>query len=129
MTADEQALVDAEAAFSRAMITNDPATIRQCISADWVLVTPERGPVAGAAVLDAIASRTLVHDSMAKQSRIVRVLGDTGFVTGRGRNTGWFRGDPISADEWITDIYRRVDGRWLCELTHLTPATAPDSTE
>ena len=128
MTADEQALVDAEAAFNRAMITNDAAKIRQCISADWVLVTPERGPVPGAAVLDAIASGTLVHNTMTKQSRVVRTLGDTGFVTGRGQNTGWFRGHPISADEWITDIYRRVDGRWLCELTHLTPAAAPDET-
>jgi ketosteroid isomerase-like protein len=126
MTADEQALVDAEAAFNRAMISNDPAKIRECISADWILVTPERGPIPGATVLDAIASGTLVHDTMTKQSRVVRALGDTGFVTGRGHNTGWFRGDPISADERITDIYRRVEGRWLCELTHLTPAAAPD---
>lgn len=70
MTADEQALVEAEAAFNRAMISNDAAKIRQCISADWVLVTPERGPIAGAAVLDAIASGTLVHDAMTKQSRL-----------------------------------------------------------
>ncbi|KPL52682.1 hypothetical protein ABB55_11005 [Prosthecomicrobium hirschii] len=126
MTADEQALVDAEAAFNRAMISNDPAKIRECISADWVLVTPERGPIPGAAVLDAIAGGTLVHDTMTKQSRVVRVFGTTGFVTGRGQNTGWFRGQPIGADEWITDIYRRADGRWLCELTHLTPAVTPD---
>ncbi|PYB73276.1 nuclear transport factor 2 family protein [Rhizobium wuzhouense] len=128
MIEDEQALVDAEAAFNRAMVTNDPAKIRRCISADWVLVTTERGPVSGTAVLDAIASGTLIHDSMTKQSIVVRALGDTGFVTGRGQNTGWFRGVPISADEWITDIYRRVDGRWLCELTHLTPASASDET-
>lgn len=125
MTADEQALVAAEEAFNRAMISNDAGRIRQCISADWVLVTPERGPVPGAAVLDAIAGGALVHDSMSKESRVVRVLGDTGFVTGRGRNTGWFRGEPMSADEWITDIYRRENGRWLCELTHLTPVAGP----
>ena len=127
MTTEEQTLVDAEEAFNRAMITNDPASIRQCISPDWVLVTPERGPIPGMAILDAIASGTLVHDSMTKQSRLVRVLGDIGFVTGRGQNTGWFRGEPISADEWITDIYRRINGRWLCELTHLTPAAEPDA--
>ena len=43
-------------------------------------------------------------------------------VTGRGQNTGTFNGQPIAADEWITDVYRKVDGRWLCVLTHLTPA-------
>lgn len=127
MTGDEGALAAAEEAFNRAMVSNDPARIRRCISPDWVLVTPERGPVPGAAVLEAIASGLLVHDTMTKQGLLVRVLGETGFVTGRGQNTGWFRGEPISADEWITDIYRRVDGRWLCELTHLTPAAAADA--
>lgn len=125
MTRDEAALAAAEEAFSEAMISNDPARIRRCISPDWLLVTPERGPVPGAAVLDAIDSGVLVHDTMTKQGLLVRLLGETGFVTGRGQNTGWFRGEPISADEWITDIYRRVDGRWLCELTHLTPVGAP----
>lgn len=125
MSADEQALIEAEDAFSRAMVSNNPDKIRACISPDWVLVTPERGPVSGAAVLAAIGNGTLVHDSMSKQALLVRILGDTGFVTGRGQNTGLFRGAPISADEWITDIYRRIDGRWLCELTHLTPAADP----
>lgn len=128
MTADEAALAAAEEAFNQAMISNDPARIRRCISPDWVLVTPERGPVPGAAILDAIGSGVLVHDSMTKQSLLVRVLGEAGFVTGRGENTGWFRGAPITADEWITDIYRRVDGRWLCQLTHLTPAAVPNIT-
>ena len=52
---------------------------------------------------------------------MVRVYGDTAIVSGRGRNTGTFRGDPISADEWVTEIYRKVNGHWLCVLTHLTP--------
>ena len=33
-----------------------------------------------------------------------------------------FRGAPISADEWITDVYRLSEGHWRCLLTHLTPA-------
>ena len=45
-------------------------------------------------------------------------------VTARGLNTGHFKGQPISADEWVTDVYRKVDGRWLCVLTHLTPVAA-----
>ena len=35
-----------------------------------------------------------------------------------------FQGHPLSADEWITDVYTRVDGRWRCVLTHLTPVAA-----
>lgn len=59
-------------------------------------------------------------------ARVRAFSGDVAFVTGRRRNSGWFRGMPMVADEWITDIYRQVDGRWLCELTHLTPAMSPD---
>jgi hypothetical protein len=33
-----------------------------------------------------------------------------------------FRGEPISADEWITDVYHREGNRWRCVLTHLSPA-------
>ena len=111
-----------ENAFNDAMVSNDILRIAECISDDWVLVTPEVGPVSREGMLAAIGSGTLSHDSMVKQLVRAKVYGDIAVVTGRGQNTGEFRGEPISADEWITDIYRRIDGRWLCVLTHLTPA-------
>jgi ketosteroid isomerase-like protein len=114
----------AEQDFNAAMISNDPDAIRRCITDDWVLVTPERGPVSAEAVLGLISAGTLTHDTMTKTTHHMHVLGDTATVTGRGQNTGWFGGSPISADEWITDVYRLVDGTWRCVLTHLTPALA-----
>lgn len=113
-----------ENAFNDAMVSNDVGRIADCISEDWVLVTPEVGPVSREGMLAAIASGTLSHDSMVKQLVRAKIYGDIAVVTGRGQNTGMFRGEPIAADEWITDIYRRIDGRWLCVLTHLTPAKA-----
>ena len=71
-----------------------------------------------------MASGELSHGTMTKHVTRVMVYGDIALVTGRGRNTGCFKGQRIAADEWITDLYRRVDGRWLCLLTHLTPAHA-----
>lgn len=112
-----------EDAFNEAMVSNDLELIEHCISDDWVLVTPEKGPVGRDAILQAIGSGVLSHDSMTKRVVRVKVYGDTALVTGRGTNTGLFRGDPIAADEWITDVYRRCDGRWRCVLTHLTPAS------
>jgi ketosteroid isomerase-like protein len=107
--------------FNAAMVSNDVARIGRCISPDWVLVTPEKGPIGRDAILQAIASGTLSHDSMTKQVLRAEVYGDMAVVTGRGSNTGSFRGMPISADEWITDVYRLADGDWRCVLTHLTP--------
>lgn len=111
-----------EDAFNAAMVSNDIGRIGDCISDDWVLVTPEVGPVSREGMLAAISSGRLSHDMMVKQLVRVKVYGDFAVVTGRGQNTGLFKGQPIEADEWITDVYRRIDGQWRCVLTHLTPA-------
>ena len=119
---DELILV--EHAFNRAMVSNDVARIADCTSDDWVLVTPEAGIVSRTRILQAIENGILSHDTMTEDVARVKVYGDVAVVTGRGQNTGTFKGQPIAADEWITDVYRKVDGRWLCVLTHLTPAAA-----
>ena len=120
-------LARVEDTFNAAMISNDVSRIGACVADDWVLVTPEVGVVARARILHAIETGDLSHDTMTKEVIRVRVYGDIAVVTARGQNTGLFRGQPIAADEWITDVYRRIDGRWLCVLTHLTPV-APRST-
>lgn len=123
MQTNDKAFFEAlEAQFNRAMVSNDVDQIAQCITEDWVLVTPEVGPVSREAMLDAIRQGRLSHDTMTKSLARVAVYGDMAIVTGRGRNTGQFQGQAISADEWITDVYKRSDSGWKCVLTHLTPA-------
>ena len=114
-------LAAVEEDFNRAMISNDVLRISACVADDWVLVTPESGVVPRSRILHAIESGALTHDTMTKDVGRVRVYGDVAVVTARGRNTGHFRGQPISADEWVTDVYRKVEGRWLCVLTQLPP--------
>ncbi|MBG0792425.1 nuclear transport factor 2 family protein [Methylocystis sp. H62] len=113
-----------EEAFNRAVISNDVAAISSCISEDWTLVTPEVGPVSRDGFLHAVGQGILSHDSMTKDILRVRVYGNVAVVTGRGRNTGIFKGAPISADEWITDVYVKTGDRWICTLTHLTPVAS-----
>ncbi|MEP7186729.1 MAG: nuclear transport factor 2 family protein [Rhodanobacter sp.] len=114
-------LVDLEAKFNAAMISNDIKRIAECITDDWLLVTPEAGPVPRARILDVVASGRLAHASMTKVATHAAVLGDMAWVTGRGQNTGTFDGKPIQADEYITDVYRQTGSTWLCMLTQLTP--------
>lgn len=120
-----QTFATLEQAFNRAMTSNDPDQIAACISDDWQLVTPEVGPVSRDALLGAIRSGVLSHDSMTKQILSVRQYGDVALVVGRGQNTGLFRGEAIAADEWITDVWHHCAGHWVCVLTHLTPAPFP----
>jgi ketosteroid isomerase-like protein len=115
-------LIELENAFNRAMISNDVEQISRCITDDWILVTREAGPVPRSRILGVIASGRLFHATMTKVATHACVVGDVAWITGRGQNTGSFDGKPVDADEYITDIYRRVDGEWRCMLTHLTPA-------
>lgn len=115
-----------EQAFNQAMIFNDPDRSAAGTSDDWQLITPEAGPVSRAAMLAAIGTGVLSHDTMTQQILAVRHYGDVVLVVGRGQNTGHFRGAPMDADEWITDVCHDTAGRWLCVLTHLTPAPFPN---
>lgn len=115
-------LLDLEARFNEAMISNDVARIAGCTTEDWLLVTPEAGPVPRSRILEVVASGRLTHASMTKVATHAAVVGEMAWVTGRGQNTGTFDGAPIQADEYITDVYRREGDTWRCMLTHLTPA-------
>lgn len=115
-------LLELEDAFNRAMVSNDVEQIARCITDDWILVTPEAGPVPRSRILGVINSGLLTHATMTKVASHACVVGDVAWITGRGQNTGHFNGAPMAADEYITDVYRRVDGEWRCMLTHLTPA-------
>jgi hypothetical protein len=70
MKQDELALRAAENAFNAAMICNNVSRIRDCITSDWDVVTPQRGPASGAGVLGAICSGVLGHHMMVKQGAI-----------------------------------------------------------
>jgi len=117
-----QFLLDLEDRFNAAMVSNDVERITACITDDWLLITPEVGPVPRARILEVVGSGRLTHATMTKVATHAAVVGDMAWVTGRGQNTGTFDGAPIQADEYITDIYRRENGQWRCMLTHLTPA-------
>ncbi|MFT3711305.1 MAG: nuclear transport factor 2 family protein [Archangium sp.] len=114
-------LVELEDAFNRAMVSNDVEQIARCVTDDWILVTPERGPVSRERIFDVIRNGQLTHATMTKTATHAQVSGDMAWITGRGQNTGTFLGAPMQADEFITDIYVRRDGVWRCAVTHLTP--------
>lgn len=118
-------LKEVEETFNRAIVSNDVAAISSCISEDWILVTPEAGPIPRERFLHVVEQGILSHDSMTKDISRVRVHGDVAIVTGRGRNTGMYQGAPFSADEWVTDVYVKTGNRWICTLTHLTPVATP----
>src|SRR5262245_54361033 len=73
-TADAHALdlARVEEDFNQAMISNDVAQIRACITNDWVLVT-SKGVIPGSRILHVVAMGELTHDTMTKEVNSVRV--------------------------------------------------------
>jgi hypothetical protein len=74
---DLKAFEAIEDRFNDAVVSNDVKRIAQCISDDWVLVTPERGPIGREAIFLVIDSGTLAHNSMTKLDVRAKVQSDT----------------------------------------------------
>lgn len=107
--------------FNKAVISNDIREIKKCITSDWVLVDSQGGIIPQERFFSVLEQGLLSHTTMTKEILRVKVYGDIALVTGRGQNTGTWQGQPLEADEWVTDVYKKEGDKWLCVLTHLTP--------
>jgi ketosteroid isomerase-like protein len=116
-----QAILDDWAA---AIIANDATRIDGFVDPDWVLVGPEGGPVEREAFLAAVRSGHLTHADMTFEVLTARTYGTTAVVLAHGVNHGHWRGDPFTADEWVTEMFVRRGDRWRCTFSALTPNLA-----
>jgi ketosteroid isomerase-like protein len=107
--------------FNRAVISNSIDEIKNCITNDWVLIDEQGGILPQERFFHVLEQGWLSHSTMTKEVLRVKVYGDIALITGRGQNTGTWQGKPLAADEWVTDVYKKENDKWLCVLTHLTP--------
>ncbi|MBK6730968.1 MAG: nuclear transport factor 2 family protein [Bacteroidetes bacterium] len=107
--------------FNLAIISNNVDEIKKCITSDWVIVDSGGGIIAQDKFFEVLQQGILSHSTMTKETLRVKIYGDIALVIGRGQNTGTWQGKPMRADEWITDVYKNENDKWLCVLTHLTP--------
>lgn len=107
--------------FNRAVISNNIDEISKCIAEEWVLVDSQGGIIPKERFFYVVEQGLLKHTTMTKEILRVKVYDNITLVTGRGKNTGTWQGEPMQADEWITDVYRKENDKWICVLTHLTP--------
>lgn len=107
--------------FNGAVVSNRVEEIKKCITKDWVLVDSHGGIIPQERFFHVLEQGMLAHQAMTKEILRVKLYGELALVTGRGHNTGTWQGQPMEADEWITDVYKKENGKWLCVLTHLSP--------
>ena len=107
--------------WSDAIVSNDVDMMEQFTTEDWVLVD-KPGVIPRARFHQVVADGTLRHDRMTHDVLAIKRYGDVAVVLTRGRNSGTFQGEPISADEWTTNLVVKESGEWRCALTQLTQA-------
>jgi uncharacterized protein (TIGR02246 family) len=123
---DAEDAEDAEVAtfvhrWAAAIAANDVERMRPFVTDDWVLIDVG-GQITADAFHRAVSTGVLRHDTMVHEITAIRRLGhDVAIITTHCTNTGSFQGQPISADEWTTDILVRTSHGWRCVLTQLTP--------
>lgn len=118
----KQELLKLGTEWAEAMVANDAERIGSFMADEWVIVS-ERGISSKEYFLEFVRSGALTHSSfeMVGDARI-KVYGDTAVLTGRVVNTAHFGGQRFDQDEWTSDVFVKRDGKWLCVLSHITPA-------
>jgi ketosteroid isomerase-like protein len=109
------------AAWDTVLVENDAPGVASFMTDDWVYID-RTGAVSKTELIGWIASGRLAHHSMhiIGQPRVT-VHGDTGIVSARKASSGSWEGVAYTADEWISEVFVREDGRWLCALSHKCP--------
>lgn len=107
--------------WAEAIAANDVERMATFVTPDWTLV--DRPGIVGAEGFHtAVATGLLQHHEMTHEIVEIRRLGaDIALIVTHGRSTGTFRGQPIAADEWTSDVVVRHADGWRCVFTQLTP--------
>lgn len=112
--------------WARVIVSNDAARIGEFMSEEWVIVS-ESGVATREQFLALVGSGELSHSAMDRIGDArVRSYGDTAVLTIRQTNTAHYGGQRFDADEWVTDVFARREGRWECVLTQITSAVSTD---
>ena len=106
-----------------ALVGNDAALIAGHMSEGWGYVDAN-GFTPKADVVGWIASGRLAHHSMETVGGdCVMRVGDTVVTTARVTSSGTWDGVPYTTDEWISEVYVRVEGQWRVAFTQKTDAS------
>jgi ketosteroid isomerase-like protein len=118
----ESELLAVSAAWDVALVDNDAGAVASFMADEWVFVSPS-GITPKAELIAWIAMGRLAHHAMEPIGPPrVAIHGDMAILTARKASSGTWDGESYAADEWISEVYVRRDGRWTCVLSHKAAA-------
>ncbi len=103
-----------------AIVANDADRIGSYMADEWIMVS-ENGITTAEQFLAYVRSGDLTHSAMERVGEPrIRHHGDIAVLSTRITNTAHYQGVRFDADEWTTDVFGYIDGRWRCLLTQIT---------
>lgn len=102
---------------------NDAEKIFNLISDDWTILEPSTGLSSKKQFLQAIKDGKLRHKSMRKEIVQVKLFNDVAIVIAKGRNEGHYLDKPFDSEQWVTNIYKKINQYWVCVMTQEAAVT------
>lgn len=110
-------------AWGSAIVSNDADAIGEFAADAWMIVGTT-GATTKEAFLDVVRSGDLTHDTFEVEVLHAHAYGDCAVAISHVSNTGMFRGERFTSDEWTAETFVHDGNGWLCVLTALTPCAS-----
>jgi len=125
---ETRAVLDVDDRFFGALLAVDRAALEQVLAPDFLLVDVMTGSeIPREFLVDAVGSRQLVFEAIARTAGRVRHYGDTAIVVGETRMRGRYGEQSFAAHSRYTHVYARNASGWqmvAAQGTPIAPASA-----
>ena len=125
---ETRAVLDVDDRFFGGLLAVDRAALEQVLAPDFLLVDVMTGSeIPRDFLVDAVGSRQLVFEAIARTAGRVRHYGDTAIVVGETRMRGRYGEQSFAAHSRYTHVYVRTGPGWqmvAAQGTPIAPASA-----
>ena len=125
---DAREVLDAENRFFGALLGSNRAALDAVLAPDFLLIDVMTGSeIPREFLVDAVASRQLVFETIERSDGRVRQYGDTAIVTGETRMRGRYSEQSFAAHSRYTHVYLKGASGWqlvTAQGTPIAPASA-----
>lgn len=112
---DAETVAALEATWGTAPVAGDLETVARVVADDWVGVAPTGQTMSKTDLLEMLASRPNIFDSVQYSDVNVRVFGNTAVVTSLFEGSG-----KVELRQRFLRVYARR-GEWQCVMTQIVP--------
>lgn len=108
---------------------NDLEKIIQLLADEWTILESSTGLSNKMDFINSIKSGKLIQTKMLKRVKHIQLRGNTAIVVSKGKSKGEYLGLSYDSEQWVTNIYKSENSKWLCIMTLEIPLSCNTSKE